>query len=341
MATQPTQPPICEYLFNTYLNNSIKNNANSIYDLSLTNVITSNSTISFNTDFIQQLTDSSNAYSYLYNNSTYIQTIGASSFSISFLVSNYSSTTNYGLVFSLYNSNSNIISFSIRNKVYLLSIRINNINFYFNENVTTTLTHYAITYDATNKTMRVYINGNKKQNNSYNTSDSNTASGAFTFATGGEITLTNAFSTTTNTTLYILGGPSAYNLSWPANNGANNSSGAICTLQRFYLYNYVLSDYNISYLYNQTSPPPPPPLLQFKLNGNLTNTGTNTSTTASIINTTDCSFSTVDTIYSYGTDKSLWFKEYSYSGSANVRGLRIDTPPLHYQVAVGFHFRYG
>ena len=260
----PTSPisSICEYSFNEgFVNGKIQNMKNGLYDLSLVNVGVESSTIlhkppkGITTGYsLYQTASSTTSYSYLVNNSSYIKGLGKNSdFSVSFSATLPTIKTNYQVLFSLYSSSTNMISLSRRtdpNVVYLLNITIGGTKFYFNTFEPSNICHFVITYNGSTKQLLIYTNNVRKSNNE-NAGDVSKMVNIILDSSGVINVPSPGLLDGISTSLYILGGPIGSNLSWPADSGG--SGGAMVNIFNFNVYNSVLNDSEIEYLYLQSA----------------------------------------------------------------------------------------
>ena len=283
-STTPTSS-VCEYYFNDSFENKIRNFKSSLYDLSLVNLGTSNSSPTISTNLVNinglntfglyQNTDSSSNYSYYANKSI----LNMNNFSISCWITNGNLTSNLGVIFSICDVCNNLISVSYNNdNQIILSIGITNKqNMYYtgfpvND---TGNNHILLTCSNANSsgtTIKVYVNGVKLRFNEtgnytypitefystygtfeWNTTPYNEASGDYD-PTGWSVILNNSLFNNNNYFLYVLGGPYPPGLTLPA--AELYSNGPESYVSQLTLYNTELTQSEVTYLYNNIFIPP-------------------------------------------------------------------------------------
>ena len=261
---------ICQYYFNNLSSTNVNNYKTGIYDLSLVNVgtasfptITTVSKGNLLTPSLFQNTSSFTNYSYYVNNTNAQVRSLTGSFSVSWWT--YIDSTLgalFGTVWCLYNdASNNFITFTQQSSgtsaPLILCITLNGVRSYIGSVGYAVNTYHRLALtcstSGSTSTIKFYLNGAIYN---FNTSNSGALGGSVVYNGTDTITVTGALFNGANTTLYVLGGPSARGITWPANS-TSQSHGFNGYIGQLTIYNTVLSQSDISYLNTNQSIPPP------------------------------------------------------------------------------------
>ena len=268
--SDPSGNAICQYYFNDLSLTNVNNYTTGTYDLSLVNVgtasfptITPVSKSTLLTPSLFQNTSSFTNYSYYVNNTNAQVRSLTGSFSVSWWT--YIDSTlgaSFGTVWCLYNDlSNNFITFTQQNSVtgapLILCITLNGVNSYIGSVGYAVNTYHRLVLtcstSGSTSTIKFYLNGAIYN---FNTSNSGALGGSVVYNGTDTITVTGALFNGANTTLYVLGGPSARGITWPANS-TSQSHGFNGYIGRLNFYNKALTQSEITFLNTNQSIPPP------------------------------------------------------------------------------------
>lgn len=260
IGSQPNQSvsPLGNSISQYYFNDLSYNYKTGTYDLSLVNVgtVTSpitrvSSTINGSSTFsLYQPVMNDTGYSYYTSNST--NSLTNSVFSISFWF-NVVDTNAIGSLVSLCDSNNNLITLSTNVERLFVGIRTNN-NTNYTSIMTTSANIFTAGYNhialvcstaASKQVIQIYVNNVLVTG--YN--NATLPNATITYTNSSSIVNSNIIFNGTSPILYVLGGPSASAITWPANGSGILSRPARAYISQLTVYNIALTASNVNYLY--------------------------------------------------------------------------------------------